>query len=149
MRLERVKANTRYIPTLVGRLTFSDDFHAKTAVHPHACGEIRLITRSRFTTAGTSPRLWGDFINGRKGVPQYRYIPTLVGRLTTTSVSYFRVTVHPHACGEINNHICQLFQGDGTSPRLWGDCRQPHQYNIHLRYIPTLVGRLRRCYPGA
>ena len=72
----------RYIPTLVGRLFERGAYHRRTAVHPHACGEIAWETITTASSDGTSPRLWGDYLRGASPPPRFRYIPTLVGRLT-------------------------------------------------------------------
>ena len=70
-----------------------------------------------------------------------RYIPTLVGRFFSASISRQYSSVHPHACGEITNRAVAVIFQHGTSPRLWGDCLSaPRGWQRH-RYIPTLVGR--------
>ena len=116
----------------------------QTTVHPHVCGEIAADNVRILSSTGTSPRLWGDLIQGAmKGEPS-RYIPTSVGRLVHDVVCPSVMWVHPHVCGE----IVQPYVSDktlyGTSPRLWGDLGGPALRPNIERYIPTSVGRLSR-----
>ena len=92
--------------------------------------------------SGTSPRLWGDSYDLPDLSPAVRYIPTLVGRLVSVSVSGPLISVHPHACGEIFCEVSADFCQFGTSPRLWGDLCRACPSLFPSRYIPTLVGRL-------
>ena len=131
----------RYIPTLVGRFAWRTFIDAQPEVHPHACGEIQTAIGRAASSAGTSPRLWGDSQSPRQSPPEIRYIPTLVGRLMILQASHLLSPVHPHACGEIcawGNRFCRYI---GTSPRLWGDCIGHSDKTVWGRYIPTLVGR--------
>ena len=132
----------RYIPTLVGRLRRFICADSDRAVHPHACGEIFSSPIQMTERCGTSPRLWGDWDSfGSRGV-KIRYIPTLVGRFTKSPSTDAVLTVHPHACGEIETMLGETTIANGTSPRLWGDYRVPITEIDRIRYIPTLVGRL-------
>ena len=76
----RVKYNSRYIPTLVGRFCAAILYDSVNAVHPHACGEIGVRIVKSCIFCGTSPRLWGDCPVLDKLDHLVRYIPTLVGR---------------------------------------------------------------------
>ena len=90
---------------------------------------------------GTSPRLWGDFPPRLAQPIQQRYIPTPVGRLLPFLTTSIEMTVHPHACGEIQSASIGPRWDSGTSPRLWGDSRQNFIKPQMKRYIPTPVGR--------
>ena len=98
-------------------------------------------------TDGTSPRLWGDCLLRGVSYVWLRYIPTPVGRLLREQATTHVIAVHPHACGEIDRILTRIAGGDGTSPRLWGDCRRDKLAACCFRYIPTPVGRFRtrRC----
>ena len=96
------------------------------SVHPHACGEIYASAVWCDSVIGTSPRLWGDFCQW---------------------MSIGRQGVHPHACGEIGTIYPPIYAKPGTSPRLWGDYNAPTPHRQHIRYIPTLVGRLKTTNP--
>ena len=135
------KQQLRYIPTLVGRLTWPASAIIPKPVHPHACGEIDTTASLLSILPGTSPRLWGDCKETLETIDGGRYIPTLVGRFLRSTPLAIRNTVHPHACGEIADPGWGVFTPTGTSPRLWGDCSQIHQAIQDDRYIPTLVGR--------
>ena len=72
---------SRYIPTSVGRLVVATPSTAASLVHPHVCGEILRLDFLRLCQSGTSPRLWGDYIQTLESHVLSRYIPTSVGRL--------------------------------------------------------------------
>ena len=112
---------------------------------------------------GTSPRLWGDWQSITSRCRRIRYIPTPVGRFSPSEPVPDRLTVHPHACGEISLSFsaCSLMNGTshacgeidialgkchfvaGTSPRLWGDWVSLIGRSFLYRYIPTPVGEIR------
>ena len=133
--------DTRYIPTLVGRLLPSSCLVRCRTVHPHACGEIVRACQPISCKGGTSPRLWGDCVVQGKIVHYMRYIPTLVGRFGQCGYGVCVHAVHPHACGEISYLKLYPNRCDGTSPRLWGDFLFDILSPVLKRYIPTLVGR--------
>ena len=137
-----------YIPTPVGRLITNKTNMVKFPVHPHACGEILLREQQVANLSGTSPRLWGDCSQSNLCQVITRYIPTPVGRLVNRCVHVSPVSVHPHACGEIRRAITKPTTSNGTSPRLWGDCRVYQFQTFARRYIPTPVGRFTSSYTG-
>ena len=80
------------------------------------------------------------------------------------------VTVHPHVCGEHASSPAKLAQAHGSSPRVWGTCRQCSRFGGYCgssprvwgtcgcearrqsitRFIPTCVGNIEQQYflPG-
>ena len=141
--LERVSVFKwhRYIPTPVGRLCSCSRILPDRPVHPHACGEIWSFGPTVDHGNGTSPRLWGDCFELKFKTELTRYIPTPVGRLRIHEEDIVSVTVHPHACGEIELTVMISASQNGTSPRLWGDSLDAGLLHDHSRYIPTPVGR--------
>ena len=113
--------DSRFIPTPVGRFWRGASGHCPFSVHPHACGEIASDASRRYAIRGSSPRLWGDSDGYGDMAAASRFIPTPVGRLTEVSRLSRPVTVHPHACGEIEVRIAPFELVVGSSPRLWGD----------------------------
>ena len=94
------------------------------AVHPHACGEhvfIAMIvwTSSRFIPTrvgnilpgrslgllkfGSSPRVWGTYLEKARNIVKYRFIPTRVGNMFDL----------------LNSGTLDA----GSSPRVWGTLR--------------------------
>ena len=50
------------------------------------------------------------------------------------------ISVHPHACGEYTDSLSITLLSLGSSPRLWGIHRVPHDWGALGRFIPTPVG---------
>ena len=50
---------SRFIPTCVGNSRFKRPTATTTPVHPHVCGELRIIERIIGVAPGSSPRVWG------------------------------------------------------------------------------------------
>ena len=69
----------RFIPTHVGNTTQASYMQARSAVHPHACGEHALIKSQSLPATGSSPRMWGTHGNAHVHQPLRRFIPTHVG----------------------------------------------------------------------
>ena len=69
-----------------------------------------------------------------------RFIPTHVGNSRVNLLKKMLVTVHPHACGELERMMKKLSICVGSSPRMWGTqvCRAAHRGR--QRFIPTHVG---------
>ncbi len=131
----------RFIPTPVGRFFLCTYELLRPPVHPHACGEIDIIGGDIFKLAGSSPRLWGDCLRRLLLLGKVRFIPTPVGRFPRSRISSNRITVHPHACGEICAIVIRNWIHTGSSPRLWGDSEFNLRVGARERFIPTPVGR--------
>ena len=95
-------------------------------------------------SAGSSPRMWGTrhYYSCRPGCR--RFIPTHVGNSRQRPRQSTRVSVHPHACGEL--WLSRSIRADryGSSPRMWGTPVCPAQGCRVLRFIPTHVGNSRQ-----
>ena len=99
-------------------------------VHPHACGEHDLNEAFVSGMSGSSPRLWGTFIEDKDIPINTRFIPTPVGNICADDVIQHLFAVHPHACGEHEDEDIPVNAFYGSSPRLWGTCyciRARHQ----------------------
>ena len=75
------------------------------------------------------------------------YIPVFFRYIKAAVLSGFFYTRNslPHACGEIAYGDQDSDVYHGTSPRLWGDSHCQPCGSLHIRYIPTSVGRLTSC----
>ena len=139
---------TRFIPTRVGNTRRNLPLLNLSAVHPHACGEhiCRHLTTQEL--AGSSPRVWGTrFINSTVCAWQ-RFIPTRVGNTWRHMARRRPRPVHPHACGEHGNTICNHAPPCGSSPRVWGTLSGlAHSLQLQ-RFIPTRVGNTRTALSG-
>ncbi len=71
-----------------------------------------------------------------------RFIPTRVGKLKHSSVKTFGITVHPHACGEINLRTCSRITLTTVHPHTCGEIDEAASLLVGLgRFIPTRVGK--------
>ncbi len=132
----------RFIPTCVGNISTSDEGYVLPAVHPHVCGEHLLYDICDDRNCGSSPRVWGTFIEALLEVREDRFIPTCVGNISGPSRKSGKRAVHPHVCGEhfIVERINPLTYG--SSPRVWGTYWQPEPHSKGVRFIPTCVGNI-------
>ena len=132
----------------------------EATVHPHACGEHQIPTKSRFQSAGSSPRLWGtpsrndiDYfpvgssprlwgthLGDHHASAKLRFIPTPVGNTSPSRLHHSSIPVHPHACGEHAHSKAVSKCLPGSSPRLWGTQEASCSREGNRRFIPTPVG---------
>jgi len=70
---------------------------------------------------GSSPRVWGEVPPMRPRHQQKRIIPTRVGRSGAHTRPAYKVTDHPHACGEKRALLIIYRLRIGSSPRVWGE----------------------------
>jgi len=136
-----VVSGMRTIPTHVGRTYRGSGIARGQADHPHACGENRYkVTRGK-RSIGPSPRMWGEPCLRRWATSDVRTIPTHVGRTECFSFYLYKLTDHPHACGENASESFFRSNSSGPSPRMWGELSGPAGARESVRTIPTHVGR--------
>ena len=70
----------RNIPTHVGKTSGCVIRTDTISEHPHACGENSCAGQHAIQPPGTSPRMWGKRIRGRRTDLIQRNIPTHVGK---------------------------------------------------------------------
>ena len=90
----------RFIPTPVGNTPLFSRSPVQSSVHPHACGEHKLLLRCVDGSNGSSPRLWGTPRYPEAHPGGCRFIPTPVGNTNYSPYPDMTNPVHPHACGE-------------------------------------------------
>jgi len=108
------------------------------------CGEHKVIISGRMFPCGSSPRVWGTFINHLTRVVQRRFIPTCVGNIIEDTAQAVAMAVHPHVCGEHSYSSQQTSFFSGSSPRVWGTFCPQFLRLISRRFIPTCVGNMAR-----
>ena len=109
-------------------------------VHPHGCGEHRSEAIAERGGDGSSPRVWGtrQRLNAHGG--NARFIPTGVGNTLPARRGLMCPSVHPHGCGEHDNHAIDALRYAGSSPRVWGTLHAKMGGHQKRRFIPTGVG---------
>ena len=133
---------TRFIPTPVGNIDPLGRRPYFSAVHPHACGEHKIMFDLVEGSGGSSPRLWGTYAIVQPVSIQERFIPTPVGNILVGAGAGCLHTVHPHACGEHARIHYRRIPEAGSSPRLWGTSYGPAELQDAHRFIPTPVGNI-------
>ena len=91
---------------------------------------------------GSSPRVWGTFLNRGTTRNDARFIPTCVGNIEKVPESRQAETVHPHVCGEHCGVGKKFNYPVGSSPRVWGTLNDPDIQSGVKRFIPTCVGNM-------
>ena len=97
--------------------------------------------RSLASSFGSSPREWGEAPSSALEAEDLRFIPTRVGRGRRVPRRSSRGAVHPHASGERWHPGAVVTDGDGSSPREWGEEARAERGAADRRFIPTRVGR--------
>ena len=133
-------ASDRFIPTHVGNSKRVFPVKGVITVHPHACGELRIMRNLHTDSIGSSPRMWGTHREEDPNVMLPRFIPTHVGNSRIVHFSKNLSTVHPHACGELERGDVESTSSYGSSPRMWGTPGQSEYVSVPHRFIPTHVG---------
>ena len=110
----------RFIPTCVGNALGSLRHIPIFPVHPHVCGERRVIIKAPLAKVGSSPRVWGTPYGCARRNTGTRFIPTCVGNALCVMCQVLRKTVHPHVCGERRLYHDRPIRISGSSPRVWG-----------------------------
>ena len=130
----------RFIPTGVGNAGIVPAMTSICSVHPHGCGERINRWYEEQKSVGSSPRVWGTRHPGPAAEASHRFIPTGVGNATRPVGFFALLTVHPHGCGERQEHIWYSAFSSGSSPRVWGTLWIKRCFVIFSRFIPTGVG---------
>ena len=128
------------IPTRVGTSIYFFTFNKFIQDHPHACGDKKRKENSDAISLGSSPRVWGQEIAKNPLTSCFRIIPTRVGTRLLRSTVLMLSWDHPHACGDKFKKSDELKNGEGSSPRVWGQDRAAQNIKPVGRIIPTRVG---------
>ena len=131
---------TRFIPTHVGNTHETGTQSWMEPVHPHTCGEYKVMIAIPPLVYGSSPHMWGILIVGTNDAQQLRFIPTHVGNTALTATSLTFSAVHPHTCGEYLSTCPALEEQCGSSPHMWGILGRSYPVSPCWRFIPTHVG---------
>ena len=92
-------------------------------------------------SGGPSPRGWGNRRHWPRRPPELRAIPTRVGKSACHAIATGGHPGHPHAGGEISGDDARIQQGNGPSPRGWGNPSITKVCAARIRAIPTRVGK--------
>ena len=90
------------------------------SVHPRGCGERIDSARTIGCASGSSPRVRGTRVDGRRDLVLCRFIPAGAGNATAALIAAFKSPVHPRGCGERISDRLYRFDPIGSSPRVRG-----------------------------
>ena len=110
-------------------------------------GKSKSSSSKGFAISGSSPRMWGKFLNPQMARVIPRFIPTHVGEILTLRSTLLSMTVHPHACGGNQCTAKVPVFECGSSPRMWGKCAGISTAQAVFRFIPTHVGEMQSLPP--
>ena len=144
--LKLLRAQTRFIPTGVGRAPSGICTHSPSPVHPHGCGACPIFGLAHVPPCGSTPRVWGVPCGSAALFALMRFNPKGVGRAFMQTCVDSIHTVHPHGCGACPDRRDQRAWHFGSSPRVWGVPPLKPTMPFLRRFIPTGVGRA-RCRP--
>ena len=111
--------------------------------HPHAYGDKYSYKSKASQAQGSSPRVWGQAINGVSSFIDKRIIPTRMGTSCKNLVNLTEQQDHPHAYGDKKKSSYCLATVAGSSPRVWGQDFFDVSFNASYRIIPTRMGTRR------
>ncbi len=110
----------RFIPTLVGNIYLRFPINPLCTVHPHTRGEHLVQHVSRDCASGSSPHSWGTYNLFPNFESATRFIPTLVGNISSLANAFSILAVHPHTRGEHVFKEAETWSCPGSSPHSWG-----------------------------
>ena len=67
-----------------------------------------------------------------------------MGKRILSAFRLLNLPDHPHVRGEKNPFCLSAFESAGSSPRAWGKVTRKNLPGLHLRIIPTCVGKSKR-----
>ena len=117
---ERMRRYFRIIPTRVGTSDALAIGQLLPRDHPHACGDKQRSSARCVRQEGSSPRVWGQVVFQLPATKIYRIIPTRVGTRLPFIMINGNWRDHPHACGDKYFESMSGVNGQGSSPRVWG-----------------------------
>ena len=108
--------------------------------HPHAYGDKTVLGLCQSYRRGSSPRVWGQVLDGLTTVLSRRIIPTRMGTRHFKPLSFIRSKDHPHAYGDKTMQTAHFRLKTGSSPRVWGQEAIVRRQQTQVRIIPTRMG---------
>ena len=128
--------------------------------HPRACGELGSCPVHPPNNSGSSPRMRGTLLRGRRRPDDLRIIPAhagnspriparkrlasdhprACGELGADTPATCPWSDHPRACGELEHVEEQLSRVAGSSPRMRGTRPRAGRVRFRGRIIPAHAG---------
>ena len=112
-----------------------------TAIHGISRFQCHKLEPSHNTgRVGSSPRMQGTHVNGRRRVLDVGIIPAHAGNTDSANLNVFEVEDHPRACGK-HAHVGSLnILLPGSSPRMRGTLPHRKRHSSGRGIIPAHAG---------
>ena len=120
LELEIVDEALRFTPTCVGTTAPSHMKSAPVSVHPHMCGDNKMLAMVLIASSGSPPHVWGQQPLSNDSFVLFRFTPTCVGTTVSVWPTRLSVPVHPHMCGD-NETGNPVRPGCPVHPHVCGD----------------------------
>ena len=140
-------AGRRIIPAHAGQTLPYSARWMVYADHPRACGANHSGTIRPTSCIGSSPRMRGKPLLGKRRVGLRRIIPAHAGQTGNANMPHGKPTDHPRACGANYGRTGISGYDYGSSPRMRGKPRRRGRHALRGRIIPAHAGQTRRSSP--
>ena len=110
----------RIIPAHAGQTTRVRYGRQAASDHPRACGANPCLVNVVSDCAGSSPRMRGKPLLGKRRVGLHRIIPAHAGQTGNANMPHGKPTDHPRACGANYGRTGISGYDYGSSPRMQG-----------------------------
>ena len=140
LRVHHRRIQAGIIPTRMGTSPCGRCSCVLLADHPHAYGDKYSIARGEHQQVRSSPRVWGQVTPIVQLSPPIGIIPTRMGTSIILYNLRYYTEDHPHAYGDKLLGVWLRQQGQGSSPRVWGQVVQVSPDGAKFGIIPTRMG---------
>ena len=111
----------RIIPANTGRMDRSSFSSQISWDHPREYGENEVQQSFCEASAGSSPRIRGEWVMGIMRYPPAGIIPANTGRIMNRSATSIARMDHPREYGENSKPVARTAVSPGSSPRIRGE----------------------------
>ena len=139
-------AGRRIIPAHAGQTLPYSARWMVYADHPRACGANHSGTIRPTSCIGSSPRMRGKPLLGKRRVGLRRIIPAHAGQTGNANMPHGKPTDHPRACGANYGRTGISGYDYGSSPRMRGKPRRRGRHALRGRIIPAHAGQTSSTY---
>ena len=120
LRLLRAGRALGLIPARAGKTPAGGPAGGGAPAHPRACGENAVVRMVGDPMQGSSPRVRGKRVRGRRGRSVGGLIPARAGKTDVHCPVLSMCWAHPRACGENIEKVTLDESDKGSSPRVRG-----------------------------
>ena len=140
-------AQHRLIPARAGKTRRNSSALRTLRAHPRACGENYIHRVPVSEPVGSSPRVRGKLLVGRRCQRQIGLIPARAGKTCGRPRTIRTLAAHPRACGENDPRCGRRGRGPGSSPRVRGKPHAGGDAGGDHGLIPARAGKTVRVGP--